>query len=451
MSIEEIIEKAKEKTSISHEERERLNEVVKEVIEKLEEKKKELNLDLIIEVHGSFAHDTWLSGDKDVDIFVLKRSEEVIEEAMKLAKSTFKDYVEKYAEHPYVTVFYKGYNFDIVPAYLLEKGEKIKTATDRSRLHTLYLKEVLNDELRKEIRLLKLFLKTLDLYGAEIKTGGMSGYLCELLIVHYRSFLNLIRSAINWKPYKTIIGEWKGPPEPLVVVDPVDSTRNVASSFKRVEDFKYACILFLENPSLRFFEGRKYSSQIELALDIFEKRGTEVLVIEIEYPKIPPDQFWGEIKRAERSLNNFLQVYDFEILDSLTYSDEEKVAAIILELRSKELKELRTLVGPPLSELKNVKSFIKKHSLEPIFLRNGRLHVLTKRKISSFNEAFNKWIVTQSLPKDLIYPLKNAKIYSAQEANDKGIKRRIFDLAFKDFWWVREDLIKHYNIVFDEI
>jgi len=120
-------------------------------------------------------------------------------------------------------------------------------------------------------------------------------------------------------------------------------------------------------------------------------------------------------------------------------------------LQSKELKELRTLVGPPLNELKNVKSFIKKHSYEPIFLRNGRPHVLTKRKISSFNEAFNKWIATQSLPKDLIYPLRNAKIYLAKEAIDKGIRRRIFDLAFKDFWWVREDLIKHYNIIFDAI
>jgi len=451
MKLEEVIELAKEKTKISDEERERMNIIVKEVIEKLEEKKKELGINARIEIHGSFAHDTWLSGDKDVDIFILEKSDTIVEDAMNLAKSTFKNYQEKYAEHPYITVFYKGYNFDIVPAYLIEKGEKIKTATDRSRLHTLYLKEKLNEELKTEIRLLKLFLKTLDLYGAEIKTEGISGYLCELLIIHYGSFLNLLRAATKWVPYKTIIGEWKGKPEPLVFVDPVDETRNVASSFKRVDEFKYASILFLENPSLRFFEGRKHSSQIDIALNISKEKGSEIVCIEFEYENLVPDIFWGEIKRAQRSLINFLSNFDFEILDSILYSDEKSKAAIILELREKELKPLKIHLGPPLGNLSNAKSFLKKHKDEPIFIKDGRLVTITKRKVMNIKEAYYRWCNTQSLPKDLEKPLKNAKIYEANKAEDIGIKRRIVDLALKNFWWVRDEIIEKYKISFDDM
>lgn len=446
MDIEEIIDEVRKRVKIREEEREHTSEAINEVLEKLEEKKKELGIEALIEVHGSFAHDTWISGDKDIDIFIIMRSENVIEEALKIAKSAFPNHIERYAEHPFITVEHKGYNFDIVPAYLIEKGEKIKTATDRTRLHTQYLKEVLNDELRQEIRILKLFLKTLDLYGAEIKTGGMSGYLCELLIIHYGSFLNLIKSAIKWKPYKTVIGEWKGKPEPIVVVDPVDNNRNVASSFKKYDLFKYACMLFLKNPSMRFFEGRKYCSDLNKAEELFSARGSEILVLEFDYPKIPPDQFWGEIQRAKRSLVNFLENQDFEVFDSNVYSDEKSKAAIILEVKSYEVPKARILLGPPILKIENSYSFIEKHEKDPIWVKEGRLISFPKRKITDLKTAIHKWISTHALPKDLIQPLSKAKIYSIKESNDEGIKRAIFDLAFKDLWWVREELLKAYNI-----
>ncbi len=446
MKAEEVLDKVKDKLEISEEERAKINELVKEILEVLENKRKELGIEALIEVQGSFAHDTWLKEDKDIDIFILGRSDNIIEDALKLAKYSFPNHIERYAEHPFITVPYKGYNFDIVPAYLIEKGEKIRTAADRTRLHTSYLLEVLNDKLRKEIRLLKLFLKTLDLYGAEIKVGGLSGYLCELLIIHYGSFMNLVRSSLEWKPYKVIIGDWKGRPEPIVVVDPVDPNRNVASSFKKFDLFKFGCLLFLENPSTIFFEGRKYCSDLDLALEIFEGRASEALVVEFEYPKIAPDQFWGEIQRAQRSLTNFLIINGFEILDSLTYSDEKEKAAILIEVKSKELSKFKIHEGPLLFLLSHARAFIRKHRNEPISLKDGRLFATTKRKITSIDSAIKKWALTQSLPKDLIKSLKNAKIYSAEEAQDLGIKRRILDLALKDLWWVREDLIKSLNI-----
>jgi tRNA nucleotidyltransferase (CCA-adding enzyme) len=45
-----------------------------------------------------------------------------------------------------------------------------------------------------EVRLLKKFMKGTGVYGAEIKIGGFSGYLCELLILKYRSFAQTIEA-----------------------------------------------------------------------------------------------------------------------------------------------------------------------------------------------------------------------------------------------------------------
>ncbi|MBS7613865.1 hypothetical protein KEJ48_06465, partial [Candidatus Bathyarchaeota archaeon] len=39
------------------------------------------------------------------------------------------------------------------------------------------------------------FAKGIGVYGADIKTGGFSGYLCELLIVSYGDFIKTVESA----------------------------------------------------------------------------------------------------------------------------------------------------------------------------------------------------------------------------------------------------------------
>jgi tRNA nucleotidyltransferase (CCA-adding enzyme) len=63
------------------------------------------------------------------------------------------------------------------------------SATDRTPfIH--YVKKRLGKTLQDDVRLLKKFMQGIKVYGAEIKTGGFSGYLCELLILHYGSFAN---------------------------------------------------------------------------------------------------------------------------------------------------------------------------------------------------------------------------------------------------------------------
>ncbi len=449
MNLNEVIEKALELVKVNEEEKVKANQVINEVLEKLEKTKKELGIDALIELHGSFAHDTFLSDDKDIDIFILSKAEknEAINNGLKIAKACFPNHIERYAEHPFITVNYKGYNFDIVPAVLIEEGEEIKTAADRTRLHTVYLKKVLNDELRDQIRLFKKFLKTIELYGAEIKVEGFSGYLCELLIIHYGSFLNLIKEAVKWREYKTVIGgEWKLQPAPLVVVDPVDKSRNVAAAFKKISLFKFACNLFLSKPSLKFFQGRKYSEDINLALKIFEERNTKVFVIEGRYPNIPPDVFWGEVKRAKQSFTSFLEENEIYVLDSKIYSDEKEKFAILFEVDKIELPLKKKLKGPLINDINNVKRFIEAHKKDELLVENSRIYAYTDRKIRNIFDAFQRWLKVYSIPKDLINVLNESKTYLLNENVSKEIARAAVDLALKDLWWLRDELIEKFNV-----
>src|SRR5206468_712277 len=101
----------------------------------------------------------------------------------------------------------------------------------------------------------------IGVYGAEAKVLGFSGYLCELLILKYASFRGVLDSSLSWRPGTVIVLE--GPPartfpEPLIVVDPVDPNRNVASAvgIEQLATFVHAAREYLAAPSERFFFPR---------------------------------------------------------------------------------------------------------------------------------------------------------------------------------------------------
>ncbi len=61
------------------------------------------------------------------------------------------------------------------------------------------MKKHLSLKMRGEVRLLKKFMKGIGVYGAEIKTGGFSGYLCELFVLHYGSFVKTLEAFARHK------------------------------------------------------------------------------------------------------------------------------------------------------------------------------------------------------------------------------------------------------------
>lgn len=190
--------------------------------------KEMLGLDL--KLYGSVAKGTNLKFDYDLDMFYETDGDkqEGFQEILNAVKRSKLSYALRYSEHPYVRVKYNDIDVDIVPI-----SKQYKSAVDRTPLHYHYVMSKVDDRMRDEIRLLKKFLKTLGLYGADNRVNGFSGYLCELLVIHYGGFLELIRNAKSWRIPVRIDIEGvaeKEFEEHFVVIDPTDGSRNVAAA-----------------------------------------------------------------------------------------------------------------------------------------------------------------------------------------------------------------------------
>ena len=157
---------------------------------------------------GSLTRDTWLPGKKEFDVFILfppkldvKKMEkfglEIGKNVIKKMNGTF---VIEYAQHPYVSGNVQGARIDIVPAFEIKSTKELKSAVDRTPFHVRYIEKRLSKKSAKEVRLLKQFCNANGLYGADAKTEGFSGYVCELLIVKYKKFMEVLENASEWEP-----------------------------------------------------------------------------------------------------------------------------------------------------------------------------------------------------------------------------------------------------------
>ena len=99
-------------------------------------------IDALAEVHGSVAHGTWISGQQDLDVFLVIEKyigREQLQRALDAVRAgTDWEFTEAYAEHPYLQTRINGYSIDIVPCFRLDNGE-LHSSTDRTPLHTRWL------------------------------------------------------------------------------------------------------------------------------------------------------------------------------------------------------------------------------------------------------------------------------------------------------------------------
>ena len=205
--IEDILDRVSRRISPCPKERAKTERIADGIRLRVSEAAKEASLEADVRLDGSVAKDTWLSGEADIDIFMRVPRELAREElgtkCLAVAKKAVESYVERYAEHPYIETMSEGVRINIVPCFNVEKG-KWKSATDRTPFHTEYMRALLDERLKNEIRLTKKFAKGIGVYGAEIKTKGFSGMLCETLTLHHQSFKELLRAAATWKPGQLI-------------------------------------------------------------------------------------------------------------------------------------------------------------------------------------------------------------------------------------------------------
>ena len=182
-----------ERVAPTKEERAKIEALARKLEQRVASACEKYGIKASVRLEGSIAKDTWLSEEPDIDVFMRLPAniprQALGEISLKIARKATQGskQIERFAEHPYLEAFVDGIRVNIVPCYDVKRGEWL-SATDRTPFHTDYVKKSLSKTLRKEVLLLKKFLKGIGVYGAEIKTGGFSGYLCELLILHYKSF-----------------------------------------------------------------------------------------------------------------------------------------------------------------------------------------------------------------------------------------------------------------------
>ncbi|MCQ2078775.1 MAG: CCA tRNA nucleotidyltransferase [archaeon] len=205
---------------------------------------------------GSYSKGTYLS-NPDLDLFIMfpvgTSREELVETGLKIGEEVLHG-SRMYAEHPYTSAVFEGVDVDLVPNIHIQSTENLVTAVDRTPFHTDYVLSKMAEGQNNQIRLLKRFMKGIGAYGAEPNVRGFSGYLCELMVLKYGTFLDTLRAASEtWREGTQVSLE---PPRrklegPLVFYDPVDGNRNVASAVHvdTLARFVQASREYLANPS----------------------------------------------------------------------------------------------------------------------------------------------------------------------------------------------------------
>ncbi|MFH2101015.1 MAG: CCA tRNA nucleotidyltransferase [Candidatus Micrarchaeota archaeon] len=375
---------------------------------------------------GSVAKGTFLRDSKDLDIFVLvgkgipKASmENMLKSIIRKAYPGIGHQLS-YAEHPYLRFHLEGRRIDLVPAYSIRHAGERLSAVDRSVLHTKYILKNLKKSRKGDVLLLKKFLKANSLYGAEIKTEGFPGYLCELLILRYGSFMKLVRTAPVWKLPIVIDSarhygkkELGGLPEKfsssLVVIDPTDRNRNVAAALseKNLKAFISLCSRFAKSPSSRLFlkAPPTFASNVSAA-----KRKHGVYLITMPKPDVVDDILWGQLKKLLKQL--FASMKEF--CPAEPFADDEGAITIALPLGKSVLPEKEILLGPPLGMGGHLAHFRKAHKGAKFMKKNGRLCAVRKRKIRKAEDAISEFFRKYSAKgTHLSNPLSKMKIEKA--------------------------------------
>ncbi len=358
---------------------------------------------------GSVAKGTHLKGP-DIDMFMLFPEstplEVLKEKGLGIGKAVLGGR-EHYAQHPYVRGEFKGFQVDLVPCFKVRDTRKKMSAVDRTPFHTRFVKENLGKGQADQVRLLKSFMKGIGCYGAEAKVQGFSGYLCELLVMRFGGFRQVLEAASSWKrgEHMELEGhEGKEFPEPLTFVDPVDSGRNVASAVS-VETLLLsirASREYLRSPAERFFfppERPAWSPS-----KVREAAGGRLdNIVSLCFPRIDliDDVVYPQFRKSLAAAVALLERQEFEVERTSIHADG--LVHLVVELASRRLPPERLHRGPP-EKSENAREFLAKwktRGLSPPYVDRGRWYVVAKREFTLGDDLLRDGLGGLSLGKDV--------------------------------------------------
>jgi tRNA nucleotidyltransferase (CCA-adding enzyme) len=355
------------------------------------------------EVEGSVAKGTYLEDKYDIDMFAFfpsdlpreKMEDTILELGKSWARSRGAKYQISYAEHPYVNVFpeWNGREIevDVVGAYQIDRTLALRSSVDRTKFHTEYVRRHMTPELRDQVLLTKKFMKGTGVYGSEVRVGGFSGLLSEVLTMGEGSFMGLMKSAAGWSPGHVVDIEGLNPGAgeafegaPLIVIDPTDGSRNAGAAVtsSKISTFIIAARSFLESPSERFFFPieRKPLSKGALRRSL-KNRGTRIMTVEFSKPDVIDDIIYPQLARMQRSIRVQLEEKGFSLVGpDGALCEENGTILLLIELSIHQLPRIEKRLGPAVEMDQHSRKFLEKHSESHPYIEDDRWCVDARRR-----------------------------------------------------------------------
>lgn len=347
-------------------------------------------------VGGSFARGTLVKQDVyDVDVFVrfdwrYVELSKILDKILKKVSKKLNLRMERiHGSRDYFKLYHedgKGY-FEIIPVTKIKKPQEERNVTDLSYFHVPYVKRKIKG-LENDVRLAKVFFKAQKVYGAETYVSGFSGYVLELLIIHYCGFLKMLRAlskvkvgerlvidtAKHYKRKNDIFIEMNEAKlhSPIILIDPTYSGRNAlaALSFKTFRKFQEVSKKFLEKPDEKFFI--KQEINVDKMKRKAKKDNAEFLELRMETDKQSGDIAGTKLKKfAENLIEDLRKNYEIKEFE-FEYGGEKEGRTYLIVKSKKEIIR----IGPPIHLKKFVRRFKKEHM--NTFEKNRMIHAKIK-------------------------------------------------------------------------
>ncbi len=369
-------------------------------------------------VAGSASRGTFLQDRLDIDLFLLfppdLKKEDLAKAGLALAETVLANPQRKYADHPYLRGEFHGFAVDAVPGYAIADPSHPLSPVDRTPFHDEYLRAHETPAQVADVRLAKQFLRSLGVYGSEARTQGFSGYLVELLVLATGSFRALVTAARTWRIPVRLRPPAEDPPRlpeevALILADPVDPNRNVASALSRrnLATFVLAADAYMAHPDESWFRpfpalriGRAEG------LERVRARGSEVVVIELPRPELVDDTLYPQLRKAQRTIEEEVRRAGYSVLGSAS-APGAKGLLVAVEVETARLPAVRRQDGPPVG-LDRVGHFLEKWTQAsaprlqgPYVDEEGRLAIEVRRPERDLVPTLREMLPRLSLGRNL--------------------------------------------------
>ncbi|MBR9676387.1 hypothetical protein GOV05_05245, partial [Candidatus Woesearchaeota archaeon] len=278
--------------------------------------------------------------------------------------------------------------YELVPVLDITDYKQAVNVTDMSPLHVDYLRRHADSVMRDEIRLTKQFCKSIGVYGAESFIAGFSGHIIDLLIIRYKSFINLLEACTKWSE-QIVIDLENHLDDPfndlnaskiksaLVIVDPVDPNRNASAALSKEKLllFKKKASMFLDEPSKDYFVVRPFDIE---NVKKKKKKDEQLIILELTPLLGKVDVVGAKLKKGYEHIKKQLNHYDFKLINDGWNWDKKNACFAYYFLEDKNLSAYFEKRGPPIDNREDVFKFKDKH--KEIYTKNSYTYAKVKRK-----------------------------------------------------------------------